>query len=219
MMIKKSKSEYMRSLALYYKFCPDSWRVSRSRSPSSTNYERYHNSRWISRNSRTQNLRHAWSERYVGCNYDSRRIYWFVLQLRKASSGARADDASSLKSRGLDYVSHCIGPLNPPINAAAKKTHVRGFHHVNLTRLIIGVDYVESYDKDPEAYDGTGGGSCLTFSTRFCQQLLIGKLKLESGDFCVFLYDAQLYDPGCLSSGLCRGPLLVLVRISACSFI
>jgi hypothetical protein len=71
-------------------------------------------------------------------------------QLRNASRGARSDDSNSLLSDGLEYVSARCGPLDPAIPARQPKADVRGFNHPILARLLCPIDFLESFDEDPE---------------------------------------------------------------------
>jgi hypothetical protein len=105
------------------------------------------------------------------------------------------------------------------IPARQPKADVRGFNHPMIARLLCPIDYLDSFDEDPEGY----GISLVHFSAdhifRFRNELLTGSIKVHSTDFPLCLYDEELVDQEDPSAGLLRSKVLVAVRFSVYSVI
>ena len=133
-------------------------------------------------------------------------------QLRNTSWGACSDNSNSLLSDGLEYVSMKCGPLDTAVLPWQPKADVRGFNHPMLAQLLCPVDFLESFDEDPER---CGISSvCLHADNfyRFCNKLVNGSIKVHSMDFPLCLYNKALIDKEDPSAGLMQSKLLVAVH-------
>ena len=83
-----------------------------------------------------------------------------------------------------------------------------------LARLLCPIDFLESFDEDPER---CGISLVRLHADNFCRfrnKLVNGSIKVHSTDFPLCLYDEALIDKEDPSAGLMRSKLLVVVRLS-----
>ena len=62
------------------------------------------------------------------------------------------DDSNGLLTRGLEYINEKHRALTPPISASRPKAEVQGFNHPMIAQLLCPINYIPSFDKDPERY-------------------------------------------------------------------
>ena len=137
--------------------------------------------------------------------------YW---QLRNALQGACSDNSNSLLSDGLEYVSAKCGPLDLVVPAWQPKANVQGFNYPMLTQPLCPIDFLESFDEDPERCGISH--VCLHADNfyRFHNKLVNGSIKVHSMDFLLCLYNKALIDKEDPSAGLMRSKLLDVVHFS-----
>lgn len=122
-----------------------------------------------------------------------------------------------MKKEILQHITFHFGPLDPPILADADKSLVRGYNHRTLTRFLLPVQHLASFDSDPDGwvFFFKLNACSKSFSIRYRSRLLNGEIVFDGGDYPSFLYDLDSHKPEVLDSGLFRGPLLVSVSTSS----
>lgn len=113
--------------------------------------------------------------------------------------------------------------------SAKTEKWARGFANKITARLLCPIDYLQAFDTNPAEF------VLLLTSENGCMLILSPKIrtieKLKNGSFSrldregvpkfpSFLYDEDIIEPGKLTNGLFRGPLLVAVSSfsSVCAF-
>ena len=77
---------------------------------------------------------------------------WPSYQLNHASHGVRSDDSNGLLTKGLEYIDEKHSTLIPPISTSRPKADVQGFNHPMIVQLLCPINYIASFDENPEGY-------------------------------------------------------------------
>jgi hypothetical protein len=130
-----------------------------------------------------------------------------TLQLKRGMRSARASDALTLKA--------LAGPLTNQTVAQNSRTD-RGFNNNGLGRMLIPIEDLEAYDRDP-----VGGVPDRISGFQLLIAMCSVRALVNAGDpsyevtaqlLPTFLYkDPSKYDPNNILAGLLRGPFLVRV--------
>lgn len=148
-------------------------------------------------------------------------------------NSARGDDTKDLKPAILELIpqKYLLGPANESgeksiwgtiSSSAGHSKNTRGFTNNITARLLCPVDHLRAFDTNPAEFVFTiGVGQMLMTQhpkTRTIEKLKNGTLSRVDRDkvpkFPLFMYDEDMVEPGKVTSGLFRGPLLIAARFT-----
>jgi hypothetical protein len=135
------------------------------------------------------------------------------LQLHDSSNQARiADTAKVNRAMCQLMVEKVGGHLTPPV---PNEKCTRGWAHIDTGRFNCPARFIKDYD---ERYVFTSFP--VTFQPSLCSflaELKAGEILVTADDFPFFMYDPDLMDDDDICAGLCRGFLLMRVRLHSLS--